>query len=168
MNEPTKSQLVHHELPDDPRVLIALGKIALRHSQIDNQLRMLIMALASVTKHEALDATQRDGSAQLRDRVRKLARRRLGDGNALVRLQALLTRVGRLTDKRNELVHRVWGTELDGGPVIRDEYHSFIPAPTVAELESIHEQMDAALDDLIIAREEGFLAEALQSSNENI
>ena len=163
MNEPTKQPFIHHGLPTDQSVLAALGKIALCHGQLDNQLRMLIMDLASVTKTEALDATHRDGSGQLRDRVRRLAKQRLGEGKALVRLQALLERAGRLTSKRNELVHSVWGTVLDGGPVIRSDDHEFRNAPTAEELETIVEQIDVVLDEFITARLEGFLFEALRN-----
>jgi hypothetical protein len=94
------------------KILAAIGAIALRHGQLDNALRMTIKDLTGVDQTEALDATVRDGSGELRERIRKLARQRLGDGAALVRLQALLTRVRRATDKRNELMHAVWGVEL--------------------------------------------------------
>jgi hypothetical protein len=119
MTKSAKHQMVGHGLPTDEKILAAVGSIALRHGQLDNALRMTIKDLTGVDRTEALDATARDGSRELRERIRKLARQRLGDGAALVRLQALLTRAARATEKRNELMHAVWGTELDGGPMIR-------------------------------------------------
>ncbi|MDE2228548.1 MAG: hypothetical protein KGL11_05850 [Alphaproteobacteria bacterium] len=99
MVQTKKERRVSHRLPDDRRRLSAIGMIALRHGQLDNQLRMLIKDLTDVTKKEALDATVRDGSRELRYRIRKLAKRRLGDGTALVKLQALLTQAGRATTR---------------------------------------------------------------------
>ena len=72
--------------------LATIGKIALRHAQLDNQLRMTIKDLAGVTQNEALDATARQGSSELRKRVQKHGRKRLGEGQALVRLDDLLQR----------------------------------------------------------------------------
>lgn len=162
MSEPDGPPFVHHGLPEDTDVLAALGRIALRHGQLDNQLRMLVGDLTGVSKNEALDATFRDGSGQLRERIRRLAKSRLGDGPAFVRLQSLLVRAGRVTAKRNELVHSVWGTELDGPLVLRGDDNTFRRAPTAAELMDFHEQITTVLDEVIDARMDGFLAEALK------
>lgn len=161
-SKPEAPPFVHHGLPTDERVLAAIGKIALRHGQLDNQMRLLVKDLTGVSKPEALDATLREGSGQLRERIRKLARMRLGDGSALVRLQALLERASRVTRRRNEILHWVWGTEFDGGTMVRVDDHTFQPAPTVPELNALVETIEVIIDDLIEARLEGFLAEALE------
>jgi hypothetical protein len=162
MTRQTEGENVGHALPDDDKILAAIGTIALRHGQLDNALRMTIGDLTGVEKTESLDATARDGSRELRDRIRRLARKRLGEGTPLVRLQAILTRAARATDKRNELLHAVWGTELDGGPIMRGDDHKFRPPPSVLELEALHEEIARILIDLIDARFNGFLFEALK------
>jgi hypothetical protein len=162
MAEFPKDKWVGHGLPTDEKILSAVGTIGLRHSQLDNALRMIIKDLTGVDHTEALDATARVGSQQLRERIRKLARQRLGEGTALVRLQALLTRAQRATDKRNELMHAVWGTELDGGPVMRGDIHEFQPVPSVTELQELDHEMIRILEDIIKARHDGFLLEALK------
>jgi hypothetical protein len=154
--------MVGHALPTDRNILSAVGEIALRHGQLDNALRMTIKDLTGVSKTEALDATARDGARELRERIRKLARQRLGEGPALVRLQSLLMRADRATQKRNELMHAVWGTELDGGPMIRGDDHSFRKAPSVRQLRKWNDEIVTILDDLIRARFDGFLFEALK------
>jgi hypothetical protein len=153
---------VTHGLPTDEKILAGIGTIALRHGQLDNALRMIIKDLTGVDQTEALDATARDGSREIRERIRKLARQRLGEGEALVRLQALLTRAERATEKRNNLMHAVWGTELDGGPMVRGDDHEFRPAPSVAELKDLGHEIARILDDLIQARLDGFLLESLK------
>jgi hypothetical protein len=153
---------VTHVLPTDEALLAAVGQLTLRHGQLDNQLRMAVMALTGVTKEEALNATLRDGSRVLRDRVVKLAKYRLGDGPALVRLQSLVARAAGLADKRNELVHSVWGTEKsDGSTMIRGDDNAFRPAPTVSELQEWERQLTDLVVELATARERGFLAAAL-------
>jgi hypothetical protein len=162
MADSSKDKWVGHGLPTDEKLLAIIGTIALRHGQLDNALRMTIKDLTGVDQTEALDATARVGSRELRDRVRKLARQRLGEGPALLRLQALLTRAERATDKRNELMHAVWGTELDGGPVMRGDDHEFQPVPTVADLQALDYEIIRVLEDFIRARHDGFLLEALK------
>lgn len=158
-----KEKAVTHRLPEDREVLSAIGTLALRHSQLDNQLKMLIKDLAGVTKEEALDATAREGSRELRDRVRKLAKRRLGEGPALVRLQALLTKSAHVTERRNELLHGVCGTDSEGGPLlIRDEKHIFRRAPTARQIQRLNDEIVKILDHIVQARFAGFLHEALQ------
>ncbi len=83
-----------HALPDDRELLAAIGRIALTQGQLDNALRMTVKDLAGVTQEEALDATVRQGPRDLRERVRKLGRKRLGEGPTLDRLDALLQGVG--------------------------------------------------------------------------
>jgi membrane-bound lytic murein transglycosylase B len=157
-----EAEFVGHGLPTDEKMLAMIGTIALRHGQLDNALKMIIKDLSGIEHEEALDATARVGSRELRDRVRKLARQRLGEGTALLRLQALLTRAERATDKRNELMHAVWGTELDGGPVMSTDNHEFRPVPTVTELQEMEYEIIIILEDLISARHDGFLLEALK------
>ena len=112
---------------------------------------------------EALDATARSGSRELRERIRTFARQRLGEGVALVRLQALLERAGRAADKRNEVMHVVWRTELDGDPMVRGEDHQFRPAPSISELHDLEWEITRVLDALTQARQDGFLSEALKT-----
>ncbi|WP_300297343.1 hypothetical protein [Ferrovibrio sp.] len=164
MSIKTTQQKVTHALPDEPEVLAAIGRIALRHGQLDNQLKMLIRSLTGVSKEEALDATRRNGSSELRDRINKLARKRLGEGTPLVKLQALLTRAAQATEKRNQLLHGVWGTDLDGNLMIRGDTNNFDKAPSVEELEKLDDIIISILVDVVEARMNGFLFDALQNT----
>ncbi len=65
-------------LPGDAAVLAAIGKIALRHGQLDYSLKMTIKTLAGTTIREAVDATERQSSRDLRERIRRLAASELG------------------------------------------------------------------------------------------
>jgi hypothetical protein len=148
-------------IPEDKELLAAFGEVALRHEHLNHILRMTIKTLARLTLEEALDATSYDGSRQLRERIRKLARQRLGEGEPLLKLQALLERCKRATEKRNQLVHCVWAKELDGEPQSRGPDHQWQPLPTVEELSALAKELQLLTDSLNTARLDGFLSEAL-------
>lgn len=147
-------------VPDDAAVLAAFGEVALRHEHLSHILRMTIKTLAGLEVDEALDATAFDGASLLRDRVRKLAKQRLGEGQALLKVQALVERCRRATERRNEYVHSVWAQELDGGAMRRDGSR-WLPIPTVAELQALSQELLALTQELNHARLEGFIFEAI-------
>jgi hypothetical protein len=153
--------MIYPGLPDDQQVLAAIGKIALRHGQLDYALKMAVRSLTGVSIDEALDATERQLSRELRDRVRRLAKKRFCEGDVLVRLDAILNRAQRATQRRNELLHGLWAYELDGGPVMRTRGREFGPIPTVAALEAVADDLAQIAKDLTFARLDGFLRNAL-------
>lgn len=153
--------MIYPGLPEDRDVLAAIGKIALRHGQLDYALKMAVRSLSGITIREALDATARQSSRELRERVRRLARRRFGEGDVLVRLDAILERSRQATERRNELLHGLWAHELDGDPVIRTHGHEFRPIPTVKALEAVVDDLSQVARDLNYARLDRFLRDAL-------
>jgi len=144
-------------VPSDTALLAAIGEVALRNEHLNYILRMTIKTLARLDIDEALDATAYDSSSQLRERTKKLARQRLGDGEPLLKLQALLERCKRATEKRNDLIHCVWGKELDGEPARKGTGNAWRPLPTAAELHAIAEEIMRLTGDLNEARLEGFV-----------
>lgn len=148
-------------VPEDPNLLAAYGELSLRHEHLTHILRMTIKTLARLEVFEALDATAYDGAARLRDRIKTLARQRLGEGEALLKLQAILERCKRATEKRNDLIHSVWGKERDGETYRRGNDHSWQPLPTIEELKTVGEEIRVLTETLNDARLTGFLAEAL-------
>jgi hypothetical protein len=156
-----KVKMITFHVPQDKELLAAFGEVALRHEHMNHILRMTIKSLADLTPAEALAATKYEGSRQLRNRIRKIARRRLGEGTALLKLQAILTNCERLTDKRNELVHGLWAQELDGEAHVRDAYGKARPLPTSQELRELGEEIEQLTGQLNFERLQGFLKQAL-------
>lgn len=151
-------------LPNDPTLLTTVGKVAIRHGQLDYCLRMTIKSIERLSVAETLDAAERHGSRELRLRVRKLAKQKLGDGPALIRLDALLTRCRRATERRNQLLHGLWAVNLeDGREVFRHEGHTLLDVPQAAELEALADEFAMVASDLNEARLNGFLREALDN-----
>lgn len=155
------AKMMTFHVPADKDLLAAIGEVALRHEHLNHILRMTIKTLARLDVKEALDATAYDSSSQLRERIKKLARQRLGEGEPLLKLQALLERCKRGTEKRNDLIHSVWGKELDGEPARKGSGDEWGPLPTVSELHDLAERLSQLTSQLNEARLEGFLHEAL-------
>jgi hypothetical protein len=159
------AKMITFHVPSNERLLAAFGEVALRHEHMNHILKMTIKSLTGVTPAEAVAATTFESSAQLRERVRKIARTRLGDGAALVKLQAILANCRRLTERRNELVHGLWAEDLVGEAHVRDAYGGTKPLPTVEELRTLARELEQLTGYLNFERLEGFLKQALETKN---
>ena len=164
-SQDNSTRFVGFHVPSDQALLAAFGEVALRHEHMNHILKMTIKTLAGITPEEALAATKYESSRQLRDRVKGLARKALGDGAALLKLQAIVNSCEALTERRNQLVHGVWAKELDGDAHIRDAYGNERPLPTIAELKTLAGEIDALTRYLNSERLEGFLSDALKKRN---
>ncbi len=153
--------MITFHVPNDKDLLAAFGEVTLRHEHLSHILRMTIKTLARLTPEEALDATSYDGSRQLRECISKLARQRLGVGEPLLKLKALLERCKRATGTRNQLIHSIWAKELDGEPLRRSADHTWHPLPTIEELLALAKELQTLTESLNDARLQGFLSEAL-------
>ena len=111
---------------------------------------------------EALDATAFESASALRERIRKLAKQRLGEGATLLKLQALVERCRHLTDQRNEFVHSVWAKQLDGEPLRSDPREGWVPIPSKEQLDQLSEKVMRLTHEINYERLEGFLYQALK------
>jgi hypothetical protein len=121
----------------------------------------MVKTLAGVTIPEAVDATERQGSSDLRRRVRHLARQRIGEGAALVRLDALLERARCATERRNNLLHGFWATGEEDQPLFRRDGKMTTEIPSAPELTELERELNAIALELNDARLRGFVAEAI-------
>jgi hypothetical protein len=77
--------MMAYKIPTDEKLLAAVGRIAVTHGHLDHAVRMLIKSICAISLEEAMDATKRTGSAELRIRVKKPSSgspRRLAGGGA--------------------------------------------------------------------------------------
>jgi len=147
-------------MPEEAEFLKSFARVSISHAHLDYSLRMCIKSVANLSIQEALDATEGEGSASLRDRIRKLARLRLGEGAPLLRLQAILQRCKQATEKRNALLHTVVAEE-SGEAKVRNPDHSWSPLPEPTELNDLAFALSGLANELNHARLAGFLHEAL-------
>lgn len=163
MNTKSDRSFLLFHVPRNPELLAAVGEVALRHEHLNHALKMTVKSLAGVKPEDALAATRYASSRELRQRIRKLARKRLGEGAALIQLEAILARCEALTEERNALIHGVWAKYLDGEAYVHDWIREPAPIPTVEELRGLANELERQADTLNSQRLHGFLAEALRS-----
>ena len=161
VNDPEEVRMMSFHIPEDAKFLEMIGAISVAHGHLDYVLRMTIKTLTDVEINEALDATEYEGSAILRKRIRQLARKCFGEGPVLVKLQALMTRCEHITKDRNDLIHQICAKELDGEVKMQGKDRSWNPLPTIEELEVLQRKIMDLTMELNEARLEGFIHEAL-------
>jgi len=156
--------LVPH-LPEDSELLAALGRVTIRHGFLDHVLKRTVKTLADLTIEEADRALARDGSASLRELIKKIAVQRLGKAStATLKLRALLGECERVTEYRNRVIHDLWARELDGEPLLIGRDSSSRP-PDGADLNKLADQIFAVAGQLNKARlDGGFLHAALKDA----
>lgn len=156
---------IYFHIPDDPEFLQAVAKVTITHAHLDYALRMCIKSLANLAIEEALDATNYEGSRALRDRIRRLARARLGEGQPLLKLQALMKRCEEFSEQRNGLTHHIIGITEEWKwlehPMRRLPDHSWETLPSPKDLDKLADSITALVSDLNHARLSGWLAAAL-------
>ena len=161
-NLPMSTKMIVFDIPKDPDFLQAFAHVSLTHAHLDYSLRMCVKTLADVSVHEALEATEYAGSKRLRDRIRKLAKMRLGEGTALVKLQSLLKRCAAASADRNELIHNIVARDQDSEEFqIRSSDHSWRELPKADELFTLAQRLTALAVELNHARLAGWLRLAL-------
>ncbi len=126
---------------------------------------MTIKSILRLPVREALDATLRDQSSDLRAQIKKLVRKWVIDDAAKYRVIALLTRMSRVTDRRNELIHRPWALGKDSIFIVKDDDHEWTPPPTADDLNRLADEIAAVASELNEARlKGGYLYKALQEA----
>lgn len=153
--------MIFFHVPIDKELLAALGVVTLRHEHLNHTLKMTIKSIAGITFEEASNALRYEGSRSLRERIKKLGKKELKESKALLKLQALLGRAERVTEKRNKFIHGIWAKEHDGDPGIMGDLGELHPLPTIKELESLANEMAEVTQELNDARLFGFLQEAI-------
>lgn len=167
-----RKRFVVFDLPDSPELLAAIGKVSLRHAQLDHQLRLLIKTLARVSVATARLATMGYMSRKLREEALRLGRQSMrGNERALIQLRALLNECRLTSDERNELIHGICAREVNAGAVSDDELFGPMlmldeslrerPMPTTAQLEDLQQRISALVNRINEERRFGFIAEAM-------
>jgi hypothetical protein len=122
-------------VPDQEQFLRAFCEVQVMHTHLEYTLRMTFGSVAGVDYRNAREATDGEGPAIVRKRIKKLARTTLGEGAALVKLQALINRCRRAGEV-HQYVERAIGVVFGDGALrrvrfdwCRDLYDTAIKKP---------------------------------------
>ncbi len=147
-------------MPADKTYHAAVGKVALAHGHLELVQRFLVRALARVDMRVALDSTEGSRNLDVQKTVRRLARERQLPENVMVRLEALLNKARMLSRKRNELVHRAVQMDKNGKIVQKRDDQKWGPAPSMAELKNLSEDILELSKEINKERLTGFIRDA--------
>src|SRR3954462_6595723 len=100
--------MISLSLPRDPAVLVAIGKLAIRHGQLDHGLKLTIRSIRAISVEQTLTETKRKPLHRLRDLIDGHARDAFGQKPVLNRLQELLERSRQAIDHRNSVLQNLW------------------------------------------------------------
>ena len=134
-------------LPDDD-ILRELGRLQVRHSQLDHTLRLAIKRMLGISIDDPGYWTETRGmAAELRKRARVLIAKRYGDDDIADRLNQVLDDAEDATTQRNRLLHSSWMKVPGEEPVLHDrdntlKMHVGFKLPSVGEVASVSEQVE--------------------------
>ncbi len=146
-------------MPSDQELVMALSKLAIAHTQLELVLRYTVKTLSGLSIADALDATSQDRMPALRERIKQLFKEHKATPTEKVRLDALLQRAKRLTDKRNNFLHSVWSSTPEGRALMKGADHAWGPAPTAEDVQTVTSDLLALYQELNDARLHGFIAQ---------
>jgi hypothetical protein len=163
---PTKKsapRMMSYHLPEDVTLLAAFGAVAIRHSQLEHALTMMVKTVAELSVEEADAATAELGVAEVREIIKRVAKQAWGECPALLKTRGLMTRAKRLSSRRNDLLHGLLAQELDGRPMKRSREKGWEPIPSADELNALANEIYELIHEMNHERLEGFIATAMKA-----
>jgi len=142
-------------------------RVSICHGWLDFVVKRTVKTLAGLTPSEADRALAYEGSASLRELVRKLAARKLGKAaTATLKLRALLADCEAVTQQRNALIHSLYAREPEGDVMLISHDDKRTPIPKAAELEDLAARIWALAVTINNSRlDGGFVFEALMQQS---
>jgi len=123
-----------------------------------------VKTLAGLSVKEALDATHRARTSDVRSRVRKLFEQKKPLESEKAKLEALLGATARLSEERNKILHSAW-SETEAGVTVRkrESDHEWERAPSKEQVDTITNQIMELARKINDARfEGGFIYEVVE------
>lgn len=154
-------KMVRIEIPEDLELLKAIGRVSASHAQLELMLKYCVKTLGKMEVRVALDATQYMKMFELRERIKKLFKENATGETYKTKLDALLTRANRLSERRNNLIHRPWKRADRGLYEVKADDHGWTPSPTCDQLNQLADEILALSVEINHERLRGFIAKAM-------
>jgi len=149
--------------PENKELLAAVGVVAIAHGQLEYILRMIVRTLGGLSITEALDAMQFKPMIEVRKEIRRLFSELTNDAALRLKMDALLERVRKESEQRNQLLHRPWALDQENQPLMKDEYHQWGPTPNIEKFNKLSERIYDLIREMNEARFAGFIYEVANS-----
>lgn len=154
------------DVPTDREFLVEFARVSILHTMLDHTLKMFIRTFEGLGIQEAIEDVGYTGSARMRERVLRSAKKRLGEGEALALVEEFLTRGENLTAGRNELLHSPIGRERDGEQrfYTRTSDGSWAELPDVTALKKLGDEINELIIEMNHQRLSGGIDVALRAT----
>jgi hypothetical protein len=147
----------------DTEVMAELGRLVIMQGHLEYVLKMTFKSLQDISIVEALQRTNKATGKALREKVEKLAREKLIEGEALEQLLNLIERAWKAAEIRNQFVHNVWARVNFDQLHLQNNNHSWRKAPTKNEIENLTTEISNIVCVLNESRLSGIIAEKLNA-----
>lgn len=154
-------------IPRQPGLIEALGRLAVAHTHLELILRYAVKTLAGLSVNDALDATNRNPTSEVRNKIKKLFREKKPFPSEETQLEALLGAAQRLSEKRNAFLHSAWSETEAGEAIQKQENHQWGRAPSQAEVDQVTSEILELAKKINDARLTGFICGVVRRHKEN-
>lgn len=152
-------------IPDDQPLLAAIGRVAVAHAQLDYVLKLTVKTIEGRSHEDVMLDNELRGARKMRKRIAKQAEKRLGNSDAAKKLKALLDKAEKASERRNEFIHNVFGSDDQAKHWTHTESGKAFDTPSVAQLNALTDKIQLIMKELNTARRKGWLLEALDGKS---
>jgi hypothetical protein len=145
--------------------LAAIGRVAVAHAQLDYVLKLTVKTIEARSHEDVMLDNELRGARKMRKRIAKQAEKRLGNSDAAKKLKALLDKAEKASERRNEFIHNVFGSDDQAKFWTHTESGKAFDIPSVAKLNALTEKIQLIMKELNTARRKGWLLEALDGKS---
>ncbi|MCI0740820.1 MAG: hypothetical protein L0Y72_17355 [Gemmataceae bacterium] len=133
------SQQIVLGIPDEDKLLIAMGRLAVAHGNLEMVQIMCLKTLKKMRPHEALEEYRRIGASRVRQKIENTIRARAlpNEDVQLRHVIELLLDARCHSKRRNELIHRFWGERDNGKWVTSGDESNWEGLPAVDVIEDL-------------------------------
>ena len=149
-------------VPNRPKLLEALGRLAIAHTHLERILRYTVKSLSGLSGTKSLDPTRRKPISDLRKRIKKRFKKHKPSAAETYRLDELLEKAKILSGRRNSYMYRAWSETEAGQTILHGEDLQLGAVPSEAVIERVASEILALGKKINDARLHGFIHDVVQ------
>jgi hypothetical protein len=133
------TQMVNLDIPSEPALLQALGRLAVAHGNLEMVQIMCLKTLTGLAPDEALEKFRGKAAKSIREKIEKIIVEHAGQvqKKRVNGFKELLLDARCASSRRNAFFHRFWAYRDGGGWVTSADESHWEPLPEVAAVEDL-------------------------------
>jgi len=133
------TQMVNLDIPSEPALLQALGRLAVAHGNLEMVQIMCLKTLTGLAPDKALEKFRGKTAKSIREKIENIIVEHAGQGQEkrVNGFKELLLDARCASSRRNAFFHRFWAYRDGGGWVTSADESHWEPLPAVAAIEDL-------------------------------